>query len=212
MNALLNEISARLQEGKAKVVRELVQKALEDGLPVKQILEEGLLGGMNVIGVKFKNNEVFVPEVLVAARAMNYGMEVLKPHLASSNVKAKGRVCVGTVQGDLHDIGKNLVIMMLEGSGFAVVDAGVDVAPERFAELAREHRAQVVGLSALLTTTMPNMRTAVEAIRAAGVPAKVIIGGAPVTQEYCDAIGADGYSADAASAAELAKRLVAAMD
>jgi 5-methyltetrahydrofolate--homocysteine methyltransferase len=147
--------------------------------------------------------------VLVAARAMKAGTELLKPHLIQAGVQAVATAVMGTVKGDLHDIGKNLVIMMLEGAGFAVVDAGVDVAPEKFVALAKEHNAKVVGLSALLTTTMPSMKSAVEAIRAAGLPSKVMIGGAPVTQAYCDAIGADGYSPDAASAAELAKRLIA---
>ncbi len=206
MNALLNEISANLQGGKAKVVKELVQKALEDGLPVKQILEEGLLSGMNEIGIKFKNNEVFVPEVLVAARAMNYGMEVLKPLLAASNVKAKGRVCVGTVQGDLHDIGKNLVRMMMEGQGLEVIDLGTDVTPEAFIQAAIQQDCGVIGCSALLTTTMGVMREVVKEAVKAGIRDKVIImvGGAPVTEAFCREIGADLYAPDAASAAEAA--------
>jgi Predicted cobalamin binding protein len=145
----------------------------------------------------------------VAARAMKAGTELLKPHLTKEGVQAAANAVVGTVKGDLHDIGKNLVIMMLEGAGFAVVDAGVDVAPDRFVALAKEHNAKVVGLSALLTTTMPGMKSAVDALRASGLPVKVMIGGAPVTQAYCDEIGADGYSVDAASAADLAKRLIA---
>lgn len=206
MKALLNEISARLQEGKAKAVKELVQKALDDGLPVKQILEEGLLSGMNVIGIKFKNNEVFVPEVLVAARAMNHGMEVLKPHLAASNVKARGRVCLGTVQGDLHDIGKNLVRMMMEGRGLEVVDLGTDVAPETFVKAAMEHDCGVIACSALLTTTMVMMRDVVKEADKAGIRGKVkiMVGGAPVTEAFCHEIGADAYTPDAASAAEAA--------
>ena len=206
MNALLNEISANLQGGKAKVVKELVQKALEDGLPVKQILEEGLLSGMNEIGVKFKNNEVFVPEVLVAARAMNYGMEVLKPLLAASNVKAKGRVCVGTVQGDLHDIGKNLVRMMMEGQGLEVVDLGTDVTPEAFIQAAIQQDCGVIGCSALLTTTMGVMREVVREAVKAGIrdKVKIMVGGAPVTEAFCREIGADLYAPDAASAAEAA--------
>ena len=206
MNALLNEISARLQEGKAKAVKELVQKALDDGLPVKQILEEGLLGGMNVIGIKFKNNEVFVPEVLVAARAMNYGMEVLKPHLAASNVKARGRVCLGTVQGDLHDIGKNLVRMMMEGRGLEVVDLGTDVAPETFVKAAMEQDCGVIACSALLTTTMGMMRDVVKEAEKVGIRGrvKIMVGGAPVTEAFCREIGADAYTPDAASAAEAA--------
>ena len=206
MNALLNEISANLQGGKAKVVKELVQKALEDGLPVKQILEEGLLSGMNEISVKFKNNEVFVPEVLVAARAMNYGMEVLKPHLAASNVKARGRVCVGTVQGDLHDIGKNLVRMMMEGQGLEVVDLGTDVTPEAFIQAAIQQDCGVIGCSALLTTTMGVMREVVREAVKAGIrdKVKIMVGGAPVTEAFCREIGADLYAPDAASAAEAA--------
>ncbi len=206
MNELLNEISANLQNGKAKVVKELVQKALDEGLPVKQILEEGLLSGMTVIGVKFKNNEVFVPEVLVAARAMNHGMEVLKPHLASSNIKAKGRVCVGTVQGDLHDIGKNLVRMMMEGQGLEVIDLGTDVSPEAFVKAAVEQDCKVIGCSALLTTTMGVMRDVVKEAEKAGIrdKVKIMVGGAPVTEAFCREIGADAYTPDAASAAETA--------
>lgn len=207
----LETLKVAMKGGKVADVRTLVGALLEENVAAQEILNDGLLAAMGEVGQRFKRNEVFVPEVLVAARAMKAGTELLKPHLVRAGVEAAATAVMGTVRGDLHDIGKNLVIMMLEGAGFAVVDAGVDVEPERFAELAREHRAQVVGLSALLTTTMPNMRTAVEAIRAAGVPAKVMIGGAPVTQEYCDAIGADGYSSDAASAAEMAKRLVSEM-
>jgi len=172
-------------------------------------LNNGLLEAMGEVGQRFKKNEVFVPEVLVAARAMKAGTELLKPHLIKAGVHAVATAVMGTVKGDLHDIGKNLVIMMLEGAGFAVVDAGVDVAPETFVALAQQHNAKIVGLSALLTTTMPSMKNAVEAIHSSGLSAKVIIGGAPVTQAYCDAIGADGYSPDAASAAELARRLIA---
>ena len=198
-----------MKSGKLADVRKLVEAALAEGAPAQEILNSGLLEAMNEVGQRFKRNEVFVPEVLVAARAMKAGTEVLKPHLVSAGVQAVATAVMGTVKGDLHDIGKNLVIMMLEGAGFAVIDAGVDVSPERFVALVREHNAKVVGLSALLTTTMPGMKGAVEAIRAAGLDAKVIIGGAPVTQAYCEAIGADGYSPDAASAAELARRLIA---
>ena len=206
MSELLKEISVNLQNGKAKVVRELVQKALDEGLPVKQILEEGLLSGMSVIGVKFKNNEVFVPEVLVAARAMNHGMEVLKPHLASSNIKPKGRVCIGTVQGDLHDIGKNLVRMMMEGHGLEVVDLGTDVSPETFVAAAIEKDCGVICCSALLTTTMGMMRDVVKEAEKAGIrdKVKIMVGGAPITEAFCREIGADLYMPDAASAAEAA--------
>jgi 5-methyltetrahydrofolate--homocysteine methyltransferase len=202
-------LKAAMKSGKVVDVRRLVEAALAEGAAAQEILNSGLLDAMNEVGQRFKRNEVFVPEVLVAARAMKAGTELLKPHLIKAGVQAVATAVMGTVKGDLHDIGKNLVIMMLEGAGFAVVDAGVDVTPEKFVALAQEHNAKIVGLSALLTTTMPSMKGAVDAIRAAGVPAKVIIGGAPVTQAYCDAIGADGYSPDAASAAELARRLIA---
>lgn len=202
-------LKTAMKSGKAVDVRKLVEAALAEGMPAQEILNKGLLEAMGEVGQRFKRNEVFVPEVLLAARAMKAGTEILKPHLVKDGVKAVATAVVGTVKGDLHDIGKNLVIMMLEGAGFAVVDAGVDVTPDRFVTLAKEHDAKIIGLSALLTTTMLSMKTAVEAIRAAGVPVKVIIGGAPVTQAYCDSIGADGYSADAASAAELATRLIA---
>jgi len=202
-------LKATMKSGKVAEVRKLVEAALAEGAAAQDILNKGLLEAMGEVGQRFKNNEVFVPEVLVAARAMKAGTELLKPHLIKAGVQSVATAVMGTVKGDLHDIGKNLVIMMLEGAGFAVIDAGVDVTPEKFVALAKEHNAKIVGLSALLTTTMPSMKGAVEAIRAAGIPAKVIIGGAPVTQAYCDSIGADGYSADAASAAELARRLIA---
>ncbi|MCL2105063.1 MAG: cobalamin-dependent protein [Kiritimatiellaeota bacterium] len=202
-------LKVAMKSGKVPEVRRLVEVLLAEGAPAANILNVGLLEAMSEVGQRFKMNEVFVPEVLIAARAMKAGTELLKPHLIEAGVMAVATAIMGTVKGDLHDIGKNLVVMMLEGAGFAVVDAGVDVAPEKFVELAKQHDAKIVGLSALLTTTMPSMKTAVEAVRAAGLDAKVIIGGAPVTQAYCDAIGADGYSADAASAAELAKRLIA---
>ena len=202
-------LKTAMKSGKVADVRKLVEGLLAEGVAAPDILNKGLLEAMGEVGQRFKRNEVFVPEVLVAARAMKAGTELLKPHLIQAGVQAVATAVMGTVKGDLHDIGKDLVIMMLEGAGFAVVDAGVDVAPEKFVALAKEHNAKIVGLSALLTTTMPSMKGAVEAIRSAGLPAKVIIGGAPVTQAYCDSIGADGYSADAASAAELAKRLIA---
>jgi len=202
-------LKVAMKSGKVPEVRRLVEAYIAEGAPAQDILNLGLLDAMNEVGQRFKKNEVFVPEVLVAARAMKAGTELLKPHLVKAGVKAVATAIMGTVKGDLHDIGKNLVVMMLEGAGFAVVDAGVDVAPEKFVELAKAHNARIIGLSALLTTTMPSMKGAVDAIRASGLDAKVIIGGAPVTQTYCDSIGADGYSPDAASAAELARRLVA---
>lgn len=203
---ILEEISAYLQAGKAKIVREKVQEAIDAGVPVEQILNDGLMAGMNIIGVKFKNNEVFVPEVLVAARAMNKGVELLKPLLAQSGAKAAGRAVLGTVQGDLHDIGKNLVRMMLESKGIEVVDLGVDVPPETFVKAAVDENCQLICCSALLTTTMGVMQDVVDAAKSAGIRNQVtiMVGGAPVTQAFCEQIGADIYTADAASAAEAA--------
>lgn len=203
---ILNDISAKLQAGKAKDVKALVQQAIDEGIPAKQILEEGLLSGMSVIGEKFKNNEVFVPEVLVAARAMNMGASLLKPLLAESGVKATGKVCIGTVQGDLHDIGKNLVKMMLEGKGLEVIDLGTDVSPETFVKTAKDESCQIICCSALLTTTMGVMGDVVKAVTDAGLrdKVKIMIGGAPVTEVFCRQIGADAYTPDAASAAERA--------
>lgn len=202
----LNEISLELQKGKAKNVKVLVQQAIDEGIPAQQILEEGLLAGMNVIGEKFKNNEVFVPEVLVAARAMNMGVGVLKPLLAADGVKSSGKVCIGTVKGDLHDIGKNLVKMMMEGKGLEVIDLGTDVSPETFVQTAKEQGCQVICCSALLTTTMGVMADVVKAAEEAGIrdSVKIMVGGAPVTDAFCQQIGADAYTADAASAAEKA--------
>ena len=212
MSNLIEDISVNLQAGKAKIVKELVQQALDNGVPVKQILDGGLLAGMNIIGKKFKNNEVFVPEVLVAARAMNHGVALLKPHLVDANVKPIGKVCIGTVQGDLHDIGKNLVKMMMEGKGIDVVDLGTDVAPEAFVNAAVEQNCQIICLSALLTTTMGVMKEVVDAVDKAGIRGKVkiMVGGAPVTDAFCEQIGADAYAPDAASAADVAAQLCAA--
>ena len=204
--SIVEEISVFLQQGRAKNVKELVQKALDEGVSAKSILEDGLLSGMNIIGIKFKNNEVYVPEVLIAARAMNAGTELLKPFLVSEGVKATGKVVLGTVKGDLHDIGKNLVRMMMEGKGLEVIDAGVDVDADKYVALVKEHNAQIIACSALLTTTMNEMRSVVDACVAAGIRNNVIImvGGAPVTDTFCKEIGADIYAADAASAAERA--------
>lgn len=200
------EISQNVQKGKSKIVKELVQKAIEDGMPAAMILNEGLLDGMNVIGEKFKNNEVYVPEVLVAARAMNMGMQILKPLLVEDGVQATGKVCIGTVQGDLHDIGKNLVKMMMEGKGLEVVDLGTDVSPSTFVQTAIDQHCQVICCSALLTTTMGAMEDVVKAAEAAGIrdKVKIMVGGAPVNDEFCRQIGADAYTPDAASAAEAA--------
>jgi corrinoid protein of di/trimethylamine methyltransferase len=202
----LQEISLQLQAGKAKIVKTLVQQAIDEGIPAQQILEEGLLSGMNVIGEKFKNNEVFVPEVLVAARAMNMGAALLKPLLAAEGVKASGKACIGTIKGDLHDIGKNLVKMMLEGKGLEVIDLGTDVAPETFVSTAKEQGCRIICCSALLTTTMGGMADVVNAAKEAGIrdQVKIMIGGAPVTEAFCQQIGADAYTSDAASAADVA--------
>ena len=204
--SILNEISVNLQNGKSKIVKALVQQALDEGVKPADILNLGLLDGMNVIGEKFKQNEVYVPEVLVAARAMNMGMQILKPHLAEEGVTAKGRVCIGTVQGDLHDIGKNLVRMMMEGKGLEVVDLGTDVAPETFVQTAIEQNCQIICCSALLTTTMGVMEEVVKAAEAAGIrdKVKIMIGGAPINEDFCKKIGADCYTVDAASAADAA--------
>lgn len=206
----LNEISEKLQKGKAKDVEKLVADALAEGMPVKDILEKGLIAGMSIIGEKFKNNQVYVPEVLIAARAMNKGMTILEPAMIKAGVKPLGTVVVGTVKGDLHDIGKNLVCMMFKGAGFSVIDLGTNVAPEKFVEAAKEHNACIVGLSALLTTTMPGMRDCIEALKAANSTAKVMVGGAPVTQAFADEIGAAAYTADAATAVEVGKKLIGA--
>ena len=205
----LHEISVQLQAGKAKIVKALVQQAIDEGVPAQEILEKGLLDGMNVIGEKFRNNEVFVPEVLIAARAMNQGVALLKPLLAEAGVKASGKVCIGTVQGDLHDIGKNLVKLMLEGKGLEVIDLGTDVAPETFVQTAIDQNCQIICCSALLTTTMGVMADVVKAAESAGIrdKVKIMIGGAPVNQAFCDQIGADVYTSDAASAAEAAVAL-----
>ncbi|MHC4872471.1 MAG: cobalamin B12-binding domain-containing protein [Planctomycetota bacterium] len=206
----LNEISELLQKGKAKEVTELVTAALEEKVPAEKVLQEGLLAGMAVISEKFKNNEIYVPEVLIAARAMNQATEVLAPALAEAGVEPVGKIVLGTVKGDLHDIGKNLVGMMFKGGGFEVVDCGIDVSTEDFVAKAKESGAKVIGLSALLTTTMPSMREVVSAVKEEGLDCKVIIGGAPVTQAYCDEIGADGFASDAASAVDVAKKLIGA--
>ena len=210
-NAILTEISEKIQKGKTKDIKALVPKALEEGVSASEILNEGLLDGMNIIGIKFKNNEVFVPEVLIAARAMKAGTDILKPYLVSDNVTAKGKVVLGTVRGDFHDIGKNLVKMMMEGHGLEVIDLGVDVAPEAFVNAAKENGADVIACSALLTTTMAEMKNVVDLCKAEGIrdSVKIMIGGAPITDAYKTEIGADLYTSDAASAAEAAAALFA---
>ena len=209
----IQEIQSAVETGKKKIVKSLVEEAIADGLNPVDILNQGMIEAMGNIGEKFKTGEVFVPEMLVAARAMKAGVEILKPHLASKNNISVGKFIIGTVEGDLHDIGKNLVAMMVEGSGFEVIDLGVDVSPEKIIDAIKENPdCRVVGLSALLTTTMPSLNRTVAAITEAGLKSqvKIMVGGAPITQEFADTIGADGYAADAASAASLAKEMIAA--
>ena len=209
---ILSEISEWLQKGRAPQVKELVQKALDEGMDPKKILDEGLLAGMSIIGGKFKRNEVFVPEVLIAARAMNAGMSILEPILVSAGNKSLGKVIIGTVKGDLHDLGKNLVGMMIKGAGLEVIDIGVDVPAEKFIDTAEAEGADIICMSALLTTTMPSMKGVIDELNKRGLRDKyiVMVGGAPVTNEYAKQIGADSYTPDAATAAEKAKELVSA--
>ena len=201
------EISNLLQRGKAKDLSALVQQELDAGTDPKAILTEGLIVGMGVVGEKFKNNQVFVPEVLIAARAMNKALEILKPRLAAAGVESVGTACICTVKGDLHDIGKNLVKIMMEGIGLTVIDLGVDCGPEKIIDAVKNQGAKLVCLSSLLTTTMMNMKVIIDALVEAGLrdQVKVMVGGAPVTQKFADEIGADAYTPDAASAAEVAK-------
>ena len=209
VKAIAERLSNEEHVGKDTDVKAMVEAALAEGIDVEVVLNDGLVAGMQVVGDKFKNNVFYVPEVLISARAMNAAMEVLAPKLAESGHQPVGRVVIGTVKGDLHDIGKNLVKMMLTGGGFEVIDLGIDVKPEEFVAQAKEKGAQLLACSALLTTTMPQMKNVVEAVKAAGLEnLKVMIGGAPVTQEYCDEIGAHGYAPDAASAVELAQGLI----
>lgn len=208
--ALIQEISEFLQKGRAKNVKTLVQQALDEGMDPKVILNEGLLDGMMIIGGKFKRNEIFVPEVLVAARALNAGLNILEPKLVEIGNEPIGRAVIGTVKGDFHDIGKNLVAMMLKGAGFEVYDAGVDVTPEAFIEKAEETNADIICMSALLTTTMINMGELVEELKKRNLREKyiVMIGGAPVNESFAEQIGADYYTPDAATAAEVARDAV----
>jgi len=205
---MLDKLQEALMAGKKADVESLVDQALAAGLPTRRILNEGLIAGMEKLGVLFKNNEVFIPEVLVAARAMNAGLTKLEPYLIKDKVEPKGTVVIGTVKGDLHDIGKNLVAMMLKGAGYKIVDLGADVSAEKYIEAARATKADVIALSALLTTTMVQMKAIIQALQAADVAAPVIVGGAPLTQDYADQIGAKGYAADAASAVDIVHRLV----
>lgn len=204
------EISEAVQNGKRKIVVQLINEAIEEGLSPKDILEQGLLAGIDIVGNKFKNGNVFIPEILVSAKAMSAGTEILKPLLAGESGISVGKACIGTVKGDLHDIGKNLVKMMLEGKGFEVIDLGVDVDAQQFVNCVKEHGCRIVCCSALLTTTMPAIGDVVRAFEEAGLrhEVKIMVGGAPVTQAFCDQIGADAYTHEAASAAEKALELV----
>lgn len=207
---VLQELANAIISGKMTDTEKLVQQALDANIPVQDVLNKGMIAGMDVVGQKFKNNEFYVPEVLIAARAMKAGMKILKPKLAESGVEPIARLALGTVKGDLHDIGKNLVAMMLEGAGFEIVDLGVDVAPEKYLAAIKEKQVKLIGMSALLTTTMLNMKATIEALKSSGLrdSVKIIIGGAPVTQSYADEIGADGYAADAATAVSVVKHLL----
>lgn len=209
---LLGEINRSIMEGGGDRVEELTRQALDQGVEVKTILNEGLMAAMDVVGQRFESGELFIPEMLIAAEAMTRGLNVLRPLFTESGIKPQGTVVIGTVKGDVHDIGKSLVSMMMGGAGFKMIDLGVDVAPEQFVKSVKEEGAQLVGMSALLTTTMPSMKATIEALEEAGLQDKVktLIGGAPVTQEYADKIGADAYAADAAGAVKKAKELVQA--
>jgi 5-methyltetrahydrofolate--homocysteine methyltransferase len=207
---IFENIADEVQKGNSEAVEALVNEAVSQNIPADRIMDDGLVEGMNIIGEKFKNNECFIPEVLVSAKAMTAGLGILKPLLAEKNVKPMGKVVIGTIQGDLHDIGKNIVSMLLQGAGFEIIDLGADVHVDRFVESAKGEKADIVGMSALLTTTMINMKTVIEGLHKAGIRdrVKVIIGGAPVTQAYADEIGADGYATDAATGVDVAKKLL----
>jgi 5-methyltetrahydrofolate--homocysteine methyltransferase len=206
----LKALAEAVTKGDQNKAVEMTKAAIADGTPVKSILDDGLIGGMDTVAALWKKNEIYIPEVLIAARAMKMAMEVLEPELTKAGVEPVGKYMIGTVRGDLHDIGKNLVAMMLKGAGFNVTDVGIDVPAEKFVEHAKSSGAQVIGMSALLTTTMPAMEKTLKAIKDAGVTAKIMVGGAPVTQGYADKIGADGYAPDAAAAVDVAKQLIGA--
>ena len=210
MSEILKDIASNLYAGRNTKVAELVQQALDEGVHVGEILSGGLTAGMDEVGKDFKAGELFVPEVLIAARAMRAGMDILRPLLEESDVPSAGKFMIGTVVGDLHDIGKNLVRMMIEGGGFEAIDLGVDIKPAQFVDAVREHQPEIVGMSALLTTTMPGMKATIEALQEAGLrdTVKVVIGGAPVTAAFAEQIGADAYAPDAASAVDVARDLM----
>ncbi len=206
----LQTITETLITGDSKKLQELVQEALNAGIPANDILRKGLIAGMDIVGEEMQNGDMFIPEVLMAARAMSFSVVILKPLLAEGEAASAGKMIIGTVKGDLHDIGKNLVVMMMESAGFEVIDLGVDVEPDMFVKAIKENKPSLVGLSALLTTTMPMMRKSIESIKDSGLrdSLKIIVGGAPVTQAFADEIGADGFAADAGSASKLAKTLI----
>ena len=204
----LKALAEAVIKGDPNTAVTITKQAIAEKMPAGDVLKDGLIAGMDVVGVRFKSNEIYIPEVLIAARAMKMAMQVLEPELVKAGVKPVAKFVVGTVQGDLHDVGKNLVAMMMKGAGFEVIDLGVDVTSEKFVEKAKATGAQLVGMSTLLTTTMPKMEKTLKELRNAGLMVKVMIGGAPVTQNYADKIGADGYAADAASAVDVAKRLL----
>lgn len=208
--AELEAIAIALTRGKRDEVKAKVEEAIKEGVKPERILTEGLIAGMSVVGERFRRNLVYVPEVLISARAMKTGMEILGPRLVASGVQPLAKVVIGTVKGDLHDIGKNLVGMMLQGGGYEIIDLGTDVSAEQFVAAAKQHQAKLIGMSALLTTTMPYMAKVIEAVKASGLSVSSMVGGAPVTQQFASEIGADGYAADAASAVEVAQKLVAA--
>jgi 5-methyltetrahydrofolate--homocysteine methyltransferase len=208
MMADFKGIAEALIEGNADKVKQLVKVAVDEKVAPGKILDDGLIAGMEVVGVRFKNCEIYVPEVLVSARAMHAGMEILEPLLTKAGIKARGTIVLATVKGDLHDIGKNLVGMMLKGSGWKVVDLGVDIDGEKFVETAMKEDADVIGMSALLTTTMVNMKGVIELAKAKDCKAKVVVGGAPLTKSYADEIGAHGYAPDAATAVEVVNGLI----
>ena len=204
----LDQIKENLIKGEAEKVKGLVEAALRKGISAKEILDDGLIAGMDVVGKRFKNNEIFIPEVLIAAEAMNRSLEILEPHLVKGEVKPRGKVVIGTVKGDLHDIGKNLVAMMLKGAGFGVFDCGIDVAPHRFADAVKKEGAGILALSSLITTSMPSMAHTIDELKKQSLrdKVKVMVGGAPVTRAFADKIGADGYGKDAGEAVDLAKK------
>jgi 5-methyltetrahydrofolate--homocysteine methyltransferase len=205
----LETLADAIIKGDQNTAVEITRSAIDEGAEAKAILNNGLIAGMDVVGGRFKRNEVYIPEVLISARAMKMAMELLEPELARAGVEPIGKFLIGTVQGDLHDIGKNLVAMMLKGAGFEVIDIGIDISAEKFVQQAKATGVHLIGMSALLTTTMPGIDKTIKALKQAGVSAKIMIGGAPVTQNYADKVGADGYAADAASAVDAARALVA---